>query len=467
MSFVSYAQNFEDVMLWRALGTIKNGTYIDIGAQDPVKDSVSLAFYHHGWRGLHLEPSLQYATALKQARPDEQVRQAAVGSAQGQLTFYEFADTGLSTGEQHIAEQHIAQGYKPTIHDVEVVTLDQLLEEWQQTSSAGELHWLKIDVEGMEGEVIRGWQDAPVRPWVIVIESHAPGSQQHAHTVWESALVDKGYQFVYSDGINRFYLSNQHPELVNAFAYPPNVFDEFSLSGQASHAFCNQMKHQVHLTEVRAAHAEEKLYHAHQQIAQLERAEQTLRQQQHQLQIASQVQAAEILTLKEALQTRETEIQTLETEMQTLKVENEDYFQQHQELKARIALIENSRSWRITKPLRITVLRARQGKHWLKRVQQDPGQLKAIMNTSINKSLKWLAWQVASRPRLKHIAMALLKRTPWLFERLTRRLSRAAVVSNQESQPLDYHQAKLTGRARHLYRMLNRTPPRANTESRT
>ena len=55
MKFVSYAQNFEDVMLWRALKHIKQGCYIDVGAQDPIHDSVSKVFYEHGWRGIHIE----------------------------------------------------------------------------------------------------------------------------------------------------------------------------------------------------------------------------------------------------------------------------------------------------------------------------------------------------------------------------------------------------------------------------
>ena len=55
--FISYAQNFEDVILWRALKHVENGFYIDIGAQDPVIDSVSRGFYEKGWRGLHVEPT--------------------------------------------------------------------------------------------------------------------------------------------------------------------------------------------------------------------------------------------------------------------------------------------------------------------------------------------------------------------------------------------------------------------------
>ena len=44
MPFVSHAQNFEDVMLWRALGDVKQGFYVDVGAADPVDMSVTKAF---------------------------------------------------------------------------------------------------------------------------------------------------------------------------------------------------------------------------------------------------------------------------------------------------------------------------------------------------------------------------------------------------------------------------------------
>ena len=51
MTFISHAQNFEDVRLWRAFSDIREGRYLDIGTQDPVRDSVSHAFYERGWRG--------------------------------------------------------------------------------------------------------------------------------------------------------------------------------------------------------------------------------------------------------------------------------------------------------------------------------------------------------------------------------------------------------------------------------
>ena len=44
MTFISYAQNFEDVMLRRVLKHVENGFYIDVGAQDPSADSVTKLF---------------------------------------------------------------------------------------------------------------------------------------------------------------------------------------------------------------------------------------------------------------------------------------------------------------------------------------------------------------------------------------------------------------------------------------
>ncbi len=78
MTFISYAQNFEDVMLFRALEGIKKGFYIDVGAQDPVLDSVTKAFYERGWRGINVEPVEQWFKKLVADRPEDFNLQLAV-----------------------------------------------------------------------------------------------------------------------------------------------------------------------------------------------------------------------------------------------------------------------------------------------------------------------------------------------------------------------------------------------------
>lgn len=247
--FTSYAQNFEDVMLWRALKHVEKGFYIDVGAQHPVIDSVSMAFYEHNWRGVHVEPNPHDAQLLRENRPDETVIQAAVSGKGTALTFYEIIDTGLSTCDAKIAERHRASGY--TVHEITIpsVTLANVFESCDDR----DIHWLKIDVEGMEEQVLQGWKPSKARPWIVILESTLPLTQIESHEKWEGLIIDLDYQFVYFDGLNRFYVSNRHPELKGAFRASPNVFDDFALSGTSSAPFSR-------LLNDRLANLEQEMY---------------------------------------------------------------------------------------------------------------------------------------------------------------------------------------------------------------
>jgi FkbM family methyltransferase len=216
---------------------VSAGRYIDIGAQDPIVDSVSLAFYERGWRGVHVEPDPAYAAQLRQARPDETVIQAAVNTGGGTITLFEIPGTGLSTGVPAIAEEHRQQGFDVRRIDVPSIPLSQVL----GTFAGEEVHWLKIDVEGMESEVIESWAQSAVRPWIVAVESTYPQTSAPSFAAWEDRLTGLGYDLVYRDGLNRFYLSHGHPELRGHFEVPPNVFDNFSLSGRASSTICHHV----------------------------------------------------------------------------------------------------------------------------------------------------------------------------------------------------------------------------------
>lgn len=225
----SHAQNFEDVILWRALKDVENGFYIDIGAQDPIKDSISLAFYEKGWRGVHVEPLPQYAESLRRHRPDETVIEAVVGQHEGSLTLFAFDDTGLSTAVASIAERHSESGLSPREIVVDQIPLSSILD----SHGGRDVHWLKIDVEGMEADVIDSWGASPMRPWVVLVESTAPSSDEPSHQRWEPKLLSYGYTFAYSDGLNRFYVSDQHQDLLKHFGPGPNIFDGFVLAEES------------------------------------------------------------------------------------------------------------------------------------------------------------------------------------------------------------------------------------------
>lgn len=223
MAFVSYAQNFEDVMLWRALGNVKNGFYIDVGANDPVVDSVTKAFYERGWRGINIEPLHEHWIDLEVDRPEDINLECAVGERAGDLELWIPDVRGWATADQEVVKRQQLSGVGGAYKRVPVKTLAEICDQHVQ----GEIHFLKIDVEGLEEAVISGMDFKRHRPWVLLIEAVEPNSKVEVHDAWEAVILSNGYALAYSDGLNRYYISDEHAELRGDFEYPPNVFDDF------------------------------------------------------------------------------------------------------------------------------------------------------------------------------------------------------------------------------------------------
>lgn len=266
-TFTSYAQNFEDVLLWRALSGVQNGFYVDIGANSPVIDSVSMAFYERGWRGVNVEPSQEYVNELRGQRPRDINLHAAVSAEPGLLTFFNIPSTGLSTVLRDVANQHLQEGLEVREEYVPSITLDNILSDLPQA----DVHWMKVDVEGAEKAVLDSWKNCPVRPWIVLVESVHPDTHKPAHEDWEAALVAKGYRFVYFDGLNRYYVSELHAHLGDAFAVAPNVFDRFVLNGTATSTFTALLTYRLQESEKHLAE-ELRLGEAREQQRQSERA---------------------------------------------------------------------------------------------------------------------------------------------------------------------------------------------------
>lgn len=167
--FVSYAQNAEDVVLWRALGGVSHGRYVEVGASHPSDDSVTRAFYERGWSGVTIE-SLDLLV--------------------------------------------------PTLR------LDDVLAESGWTSE--DIHFMVIDVEGAESDVLQSVDLNRWRPWVLVVEATAPNSTVTTHGTWEPQLLARGYEFCLFDGMSRFYVAVERADsLRNPLSYPACVLDNY------------------------------------------------------------------------------------------------------------------------------------------------------------------------------------------------------------------------------------------------
>jgi FkbM family methyltransferase len=220
---ISYAQNFEDVMLWRALKHVEAGFYIDVGANDPTIDSVTRLFYERGWRGINIEPLRSHIMDLERERPRDINIGAAAGAAIGEIALWECDVRGWATADETVMAQHRANGHSGHSSRVPITTLSAICAD----HAPHDIHFLKIDVEGFERSVLEGMDLRRFRPWIVVVEATRPNTVEEVHDQWEELVVTAGYRFIYADGVNRFYVACEHSELATAFRHPPNIFDGF------------------------------------------------------------------------------------------------------------------------------------------------------------------------------------------------------------------------------------------------
>jgi FkbM family methyltransferase len=224
--FVSYAQNFEDVMIYRALKHVSSGFYIDIGGWDPDRDSVTKAFYIRGWRGINIEPLAKSFAKFKKRRRRDINLNCAVDDSNGDKEFTVVAKSGLSSYNNAIDRQAAERGLKTTKCVVQTRTLASIVEE-----CCTNLHvdFVKIDVEGSELSVISSIDWNVFRPTLVVVESIDPMSGEINSHIWESILINARYRFVWFDGLNNFYLRDEDSQLEVHFKKPVSVTDDFRL----------------------------------------------------------------------------------------------------------------------------------------------------------------------------------------------------------------------------------------------
>ena len=208
--FLSYAQDYEDLILYSIFENTPGGFYIDVGANHPIRYSVTKVFYELGWSGINIEPLPYHFDSLQRDQPRDVNLCLCAGSQAGETGLYEH-DLMSSTIENTTQFWKDTENYQFTERTVQVATLESICDQYCPNK---QIHFLKIDVEESEEAVIRGANFHKHTPIVVVIESLSGETPS-----WEQLLIKTGYTYVYIDTIfrNRYYIHNRFPEFRKRF----------------------------------------------------------------------------------------------------------------------------------------------------------------------------------------------------------------------------------------------------------
>jgi FkbM family methyltransferase len=171
-----------------------DGFFVEVGANDPKKDSQSWHLEEAGWTGILVEPLPDLAAELRRARK-AQVFEVACSSPDrsGEVMRLHVAGP-FSSFDPHLA---VTGMRADKVIDVTVRTLDDVLAEGGVTKP---IDLMSVDVEGHEIDVLRGFSFDRWRPRLILLEDHVSSLDKHRF------MTNAGYALMRRTGLNGWYV---------------------------------------------------------------------------------------------------------------------------------------------------------------------------------------------------------------------------------------------------------------------
>lgn len=214
---ISYAQNREDVIIEAFFPDVTEGFYVDVGANDPTDDSVTKLFYDKGWHGINIEPSKRLYEKLTRVREKDINIQIGIASKKGKLTFREYDNHGLSTFSEEMKKGYEKLASQKTDTYIEYTIPVKPLSHALSEASPSHIHFMKIDVEGFEYEVLISNDWEKYRPELICIEAN------HILKDWHPILSKANYELVFFDGLNEYFLAKEAINRKDNFNYADSL----------------------------------------------------------------------------------------------------------------------------------------------------------------------------------------------------------------------------------------------------
>jgi FkbM family methyltransferase len=170
----SFSQAGEDVIVgfffqFRGIGNI---TYLDIGANDPVKTNNTYYFYRRGFRGVLVEPNVSLCEKLRSVRPGDETLNAGIGvSAVNEADYYIMSHHSWNTFSSEEAA-HQTKTTKGQIHVEKVVKMPLLnINDVMQKHFRAAPTFLSVDTEGLDLAILKSIDYARFRPMIICAET--------------------------------------------------------------------------------------------------------------------------------------------------------------------------------------------------------------------------------------------------------------------------------------------------------
>ena len=199
----------EDLIVESLLPFKKNGFYVDVGANHPIKYNNTLLFHNKGWKGINIEPNPSKKWLFRLFRNHDINLNVGVGQEKSEIDFYVFNESTLSTFDNGSAEEFKKIGHQilKTIK-IPVLPLKEILAKYANNK---EIDLMTIDTEGFDMEVLKSNDWGKFKPSFIILETleyRENNTGKKLNDIFDPYMESVGYKKIADTYINTIYEKN-------------------------------------------------------------------------------------------------------------------------------------------------------------------------------------------------------------------------------------------------------------------
>lgn len=206
---ISYSQFGEDINIDTLVNkndNSKNGFYIDVGCNNPIKLSNTFNLYLKGWNGIVIDANKDLIQYYKKVRKNDIHVCSAVSNDFREIIFYKSKADAVSTIDKETYLERKGQ-WKYDDSDFEKFntrTLTSILDE-SMPDRTKEIDLLCVDVEGQDYEVLMGLDFNKYKPKCIIVEIFSDSIDGVYKTNVYKLLDSLGYEMLWYYVHNAFF----------------------------------------------------------------------------------------------------------------------------------------------------------------------------------------------------------------------------------------------------------------------
>jgi FkbM family methyltransferase len=170
---LSYSQTGEDLIVEFLAGAkkIKDFTYLDIGANHPVRMNNTYKFYEAGCKGVCIEPDPYIFSLLRKKRPKDVCLNIGIADKEAHKADFYIMETPLlntfSKEEAESLEKNNHSRIKEKIQ-VPLKTVESIIDQYFGGKPPV---FINLDVEGLDELILKGFPFQKYRPFIFCVET--------------------------------------------------------------------------------------------------------------------------------------------------------------------------------------------------------------------------------------------------------------------------------------------------------